>query len=155
MLPVFAWCALGLNWTSRPVLVVQKFSNVQIPDFRCFLLLDSRYLTFNDWWDFRAISHSKFLQPVLNQDKSWTKTSHEPRPVMNPDQFKWGNLSMHMYGLSIEIGKGLWTRIWIQKFIIVVDLKKNPSTIYILHRKWRVEKCNAGTKLRFFIMVTK
>ena len=30
---------------------------------------------------------------------------------------------MHMYGLSIQIGKGLWTRIWIQKFIIVVDLK--------------------------------
>ena len=30
---------------------------------------------------------------------------------------------MHMYGLSIQIGKGLWTQIWIQKFIIVVDLK--------------------------------
>ena len=110
-LPVFAWCALGLNLTSRPVLVVRKFSNVQIPDFSFFPLLDSRYLTFNDWWDFRAISHSKFLQPVLNQDKSWTKASHEPRPVLHQDQswtrtsleprpvlnqFKWGNLSLWM-----------------------------------------------------------
>ena len=65
----------------------------------------------------------------MNQDKSWTKTSHEPRPVLNQDQSwtktspEWGNLSMHMYGLSIQIGKGLWTQIWIQKFIIVVDLK--------------------------------
>ena len=57
-------------------------------------------------------------------NQSWTKTSHESRPVMNQDQ-SWTNLnlSMHMYGLSIQIGKGLWTRIWIQKFIIVVDLK--------------------------------
>ena len=28
-----------------------------------------------------------------------------------------------MYGLSIQIGKGLWTRIWIQKFKIVVYWK--------------------------------
>ena len=28
-----------------------------------------------------------------------------------------------MYGLSIQIGKGLWTRIWIQKLQIVVYLK--------------------------------
>ena len=30
-----------------------------------------------------------------------------------------------MYGLSIQIGKGLWTQIWIQKFKIVVYLKIN------------------------------
>ena len=46
--------------------------------------------SFNQSWT--KTSHEP--RPVMNQDQSWTRTSLEPRPVLN--QFKWGNLGLWM-----------------------------------------------------------
>ena len=50
--------------------------------------------SFNQSWT--KTSHEP--RPVMNQDQSWTRTSLEPRPVLN--QFKWGNLSLWMRNVA-------------------------------------------------------
>ena len=66
---------------------------------------------------------AEFFNPhqKMCQGKNWSIfTIYIPRTSTRPILL---SKFVHMYGLSIQIGKRLWTRIWLQKFKIVVYLK--------------------------------